>query len=207
MANCEQLLAASSTGANPPTESKTGGLTFGPAGPGSQWGVLLSGGSYFWVTPLCCHFTCPKTETFHGTENSCGHRGGGVFLLRGLTFGGVLLLGAGLIWDGGFTSTANSSINAQALRERYKKGTKISSLNDSFEPLPQFHLHGINLATWAPPCLRFCNLWPNPGNYTGGILVQENFCPEKFSAGKIPPQSLKVMGKMAPHFSMVKGKA
>ena len=41
----------------------------------------------------------------------------------------------------------------------------------------------------------------------GGDLVRENFCPEKFSAGKIPPQSLKVMGKIAPHFSMVKGKA
>ena len=41
----------------------------------------------------------------------------------------------------------------------------------------------------------------------GGGLVRENFCPEKFHAGKIPPQSLKVMGKIAPHFSMVKGKA
>ena len=41
----------------------------------------------------------------------------------------------------------------------------------------------------------------------GGDLVWENFCPEKFSAGKILPQSLKVMGKMAPHFSMVKGEA
>ena len=41
----------------------------------------------------------------------------------------------------------------------------------------------------------------------GGGLVRENFCPGNFSAGKIPPQSLKVMGKIAPHFSMVKGKA
>ena len=29
----------------------------------------------------------------------------------------------------------------------------------------------------------------------------------KFLPGKIPPQSLKVMGKIAPPFSMVKGKA
>ena len=29
----------------------------------------------------------------------------------------------------------------------------------------------------------------------------------KFLPGKIPPQSLKVMGKIAPHFSMVKCKA
>ena len=44
--------------------------------------------------------------------------------------------------------------------------------------------------------------------YRGGeILVWENFCPEKFRRGKIPPQSLKVMGKIAPPFSMVKGKA
>ena len=41
----------------------------------------------------------------------------------------------------------------------------------------------------------------------GKNLVQENFCPEKFRRGKIPPQSLKVMGKIAPPFSMVKGKA
>ena len=41
----------------------------------------------------------------------------------------------------------------------------------------------------------------------GGILVWENFCPEKFRRGKIPPQSLKVMAKIAPPFSMVKGKA
>ena len=41
----------------------------------------------------------------------------------------------------------------------------------------------------------------------GGILVWEKFCPEKFRRGKIPPQSLKVMGKIAPPFSMVKGKA
>ena len=41
----------------------------------------------------------------------------------------------------------------------------------------------------------------------GKILVRENFCPEKLSAGKIAPQSLKVMGKIAPHFAMVKGKA
>ena len=41
----------------------------------------------------------------------------------------------------------------------------------------------------------------------GGDLVREIFCPEEFRRGKIPPQSLKVMGKIAPHFSMVKGKA
>ena len=41
----------------------------------------------------------------------------------------------------------------------------------------------------------------------GGGLVREIFCLEKFSAGKIPPQSLKVMGKIASHFFMVKGKA
>ena len=41
----------------------------------------------------------------------------------------------------------------------------------------------------------------------GGNLVRENFCPEKLSAGENPPQSLKVMGKIAPHFSIVKGKA
>ena len=39
------------------------------------------------------------------------------------------------------------------------------------------------------------------GTGGGGDLVREIFCPEKFSAGKIPPQSLKVMGKIAPHFS------
>ena len=39
------------------------------------------------------------------------------------------------------------------------------------------------------------------------MLVWENLCPEKFRQGKIPPQSLKVMGKIVPPFSMVKGKA
>ena len=39
-------------------------------------------------------------------------------------------------------------------------------------------------------------------SYRGGKnLVWENFCPEKFRRGKIPPQSLKVMGKIAPPFS------
>ena len=47
-----------------------------------------------------------------------------------------------------------------------------------------------------------------PKAYKGGEnLVWEIFCPEKFRGGKIPPQSLKVMGKIAPPFSMVKGKA
>ena len=40
-------------------------------------------------------------------------------------------------------------------------------------------------------------------NYKGG----GRFSTGKFLPGKIPPQSLKVMGKIAPHFSMVKGKA
>ena len=35
----------------------------------------------------------------------------------------------------------------------------------------------------------------------------EKFSMGKFLPGKIPPQSLKVMGKIAPPFSMVKGKA
>ena len=41
----------------------------------------------------------------------------------------------------------------------------------------------------------------------GGGLVREILCPEKCSSGKIPPQSLKVTGKTALHFSTVKGKA
>ena len=47
---------------NLPPESKTGGLTFSPAGPGSQEGSYFWGGAYFWVHPLCCHFTFPDTE-------------------------------------------------------------------------------------------------------------------------------------------------
>ena len=47
---------------NLPPESKTGGLTFSPAGRGSQEGSYFWGGSYFWVHPLCCHFTFPDTE-------------------------------------------------------------------------------------------------------------------------------------------------
>ena len=54
----------------------------------------------------------------------------------------------------------------------------------------------------SPVKLR--GLYPYKG---GKNLVWENFCPEKFRGGKIPPQSLKVMGKIAPPFSMVKGKA
>ena len=46
-----------------------------------------------------------------------------------------------------------------------------------------------------------------PPDKGGGDLVWENFCPEKFRRGKSPPQSLKLMGKIAPPFSMVKGKA
>ena len=39
--------------------------------------------------------------------------------------------------------------------------------------------------------------------YRGGKnLVWENFCPEKFRRGKIPPQSLKVMGKIAPELAV-----
>ena len=38
-------------------------------------------------------------------------------------------------------------------------------------------------------------------------LVWETCCPENFKTGKIAPQSLKVMGKIAPHFfSMVKAR-
>ena len=37
--------------------------------------------------------------------------------------------------------------------------------------------------------------------------IRGNFCPEKFCVGKIPPRSLKQTGKIAPHLSMVKGKA
>ena len=52
----------SGLGVNLPPESKTGGLTFSPAGRGSQEGSYFWGGSYFWVHPLCCHFTFPDTE-------------------------------------------------------------------------------------------------------------------------------------------------
>ena len=45
----------------------------------------------------------------------------------------------------------------------------------------------------------FGTIWVQGGG--GGISTG------KFLPGKIPPQSLKVMGKIAPHFSMVKGKA
>ena len=41
----------------------------------------------------------------------------------------------------------------------------------------------------------------------GGGFSTGKFLSGELSAGKIPPQSLKVMGKIAPHFSMVKGKA
>ena len=44
-------------------------------------------------------------------------------------------------------------------------------------------------------------------SYNGVGLARENFCPNKFSTENILPQSLKVTGKMVPHFSMVKGKA
>ena len=56
-------------------------------------------------------------------------------------------------------------------------------------------------------CLARCGD-PTLISYRGGkILVWENFCPEKFRRGKIPPHASKVMGKIAPPFSMVKGKA
>ena len=47
---------------NLPPESKTGGLTFSPAGHGSQEGSYFWGGSYFWVHPFCCHFTFPTQK-------------------------------------------------------------------------------------------------------------------------------------------------
>ena len=51
------------------------------------------------------------------------------------------------------------------------------------------------LGEGSPPPLVF--------NYRGGEnLVWENFCPEKFRRGKIPPQSLKVMGKIAPELAV-----
>ena len=72
------------------------------------------------------------------------------------------------------------------------------------------HLSFMRVRQAAPRCNVPVILLPiflGWGTGGGGDLVRENFCPEKFSAGKIPPQSLKVMGKMAPHFSMVKGEA
>ena len=58
-------------------------------------------------------------------------------------------------------------------------------------------------------CQNSCRVLGLLNFHTGGVgdLVRGNFWLEEFSAGKIPPQSSQVMGKIAPHFSMVKGKA
>ena len=148
--------------------------------------LFLSTGCYYvciQIHATCCCFPRCTTETFGAQKGS----------LWGCRVGAC---DSRFVWVKSGYSEAIAWRKAQLTKQR-----NVDLTTDGLWAMP------LNTGC-VPVKARRLQDWEKLKKYRQGKnLVQENFCPEKFSVGKIPPQSSKVMGKIAPHFSMVKGKA